>query len=661
MGTNGPVARRLNLKGILFAGNIFAGPDSFDRPDRCIKMKPLHRTLLIALALMALATIAGLVITSDWGSRRVPLGNHRQQQAQSPVDTHQMQTALALAPLAASAEEQDLARSALRAADHEVDFAFASALYQAEFQQVPSTPEIRAIQERVTKAEADGAEIDADVARINKKLTAAANQNQKQTLAQQLDLAKARQELNQDEIADAHADLERAGGDPKSRIQRMVDEHNSAEQDTNGKLDVSVVGKQSSATQPASSSFLSRARALYALHAFVKQLGQAQIEASVDGSTFSTRHDELERQLEQAKSEQSQKPVTSLPGQRPTPNSPGGPGTPDQTNAAIASYRSLAAMQKRMSSLDSRIRNEQDLANSYDQWAALAAARERGLSHSLLISFAWMLLIGFVVLIADYFLERTFDRLEPDQRKLLTMRAVAHMVTRAAGVILILLLIFGAPSQMATILALAGAGLTVALKDFIVGFFGWFVLMGKNGIRHGDWVEINGVSGEVVEIGLFHTVLLETGNWNDSGHPTGRRVTFVNSYAIEGHYFNFSTSGQWLWDEIQVALPVDQDPYPIVDEIQKIVKKETEANANLAEQEWERLGNTRGIRDFSAGPAISVRPANPGFEILVRYVTRANERHSQRSKLYYEVVELLRRKNIPQSVPPASIASPTSQ
>jgi len=25
--------------------------------------------------------------------------------------------------------------------------------------------------------------------------------------------------------------------------------------------------------------------------------------------------------------------------------------------------------------------------------------------------------------------------------------------------------------------ALAGAGLTVALKDFIVGFFGWFVLM----------------------------------------------------------------------------------------------------------------------------------------------------------------------------------------
>ena len=60
-------------------------------------------------------------------------------------------------------------------------------------------------------------------------------------------------------------------------------------------------------------------------------------------------------------------------------------------------------------------------------------------------------------------------------------------------------------------LGLAGAGLTVALKDFIVGFIGWFVLMGKNGIRLGDWVEINGVTGEVAEIGPFHTVFWKQG------------------------------------------------------------------------------------------------------------------------------------------------------
>src|SRR2546429_4539545 len=156
-----------------------------------------------------------------------------------------------------------------------------------------------------------------------------------------------------------------------------------------------------------------------------------------------------------------------------------------------------------------------------------------------------------------------------------------------------------------------------ALKDFIVGFIGWFVLMGKNGIRLGDWVEINGVTGEVVEIGPFHTVLLETGNWTDSGHPTGRRVTFTNSYAIEGHYFNFSTSGQWLWDELQVTIPEGRDPFPLVEAIQQKVLEATQNSTEQAEREWQRAAGSREMTSISAVPAINMRPAPAGIEVQV--------------------------------------------
>src|SRR5262249_57411661 len=118
-----------------------------------------------------------------------------------------------------------------------------------------------------------------------------------------------------------------------------------------------------------------------------------------------------------------------------------------------------------------------------------------------------------------------------DRRHLHTIRVVAVVSTQILGVLLVLLVIFGMPSNFATVLALAGAGLTVAMKDFIVGFFGWFVLMGRNGIRPGDWVEINGIGGEVVSVGLLHTVMLETGDWSDAGHPTGSKVDFVNRFA----------------------------------------------------------------------------------------------------------------------------------
>jgi small-conductance mechanosensitive channel len=212
---------------------------------------------------------------------------------------------------------------------------------------------------------------------------------------------------------------------------------------------------------------------------------------------------------------------------------------------------------------------------------------------------------------------------------------------QSIGVLLILFVVIGMPAQMPTILGLAGAGLTVAMKDFIVAFFGWFVLMGRNGIRVGDWVEINGVVGEVVEINLWHTVLLETGNWTDTGHPTGRKVAFMNSFAIEGHYFNFSTSGQWLWDEVELLVAPSENPYPIIDKIQKMVVKDTEQNAHDAEQEWQKAAGKYRMQSVSAAPAINLRPTAAGIEVHVRYITRASERFATRTRLYQRLVDLL--------------------
>jgi small-conductance mechanosensitive channel len=626
-------------------------------------MQPKQRAILFILIVLLVLTGVGLVVTTEWGSRAVAPGANSSTSQQSPVDLSPFRRAQALSQLAATPEEQDLARDVLRKADHEVDFAFAAALYGASSQKIPSTPAIKEAQERIAKGGQEDAALTAEVARLT-KLQTEAKESQKEALTQQLDVVKSRQELVEDELADAHQDLERAGGDPQSAVQRMVDEYNASEQSSGGQLDLSIVGKQAGSAQPVSASFLSRARAWYELHSIVGRLNQEQRATAASAASYSQNHDQLEQKLAQAKSAQSKKMEAAAPPTGETGGNTAKPVSPasgsSQTTEAISSYKALTVMQKRLSGIDDRIRNEQGLAADYGQWSALVAGRQRDLTHSLLISIALMLVIGLAVLITTYSLERVFARVEPDEQKLLTMRSVAHIVTRTAGAILILLILFGMPNQMATVIALAGAGLTVAMKDFIVGFFGWFVLMGKNGIRHGDWVEINGVTGEVIDIGLFHTVVLETGNWNDAGHPTGRRVTFVNSYAIEGHYFNFSTSGQWLWDELLLALPVDQDPYPIAQEVQKIVTRETEANAKVAAQEWANLGSLHGIRSISAGPAISVRPGAAGFEIAVRYVTRANERFQQRAQLHQEIVELLRRKSVPHAeVTPAAPAPAT--
>jgi small-conductance mechanosensitive channel len=247
------------------------------------------------------------------------------------------------------------------------------------------------------------------------------------------------------------------------------------------------------------------------------------------------------------------------------------------------------------------------------------------------------------MILCDALVRRVMDNPVLDWKRMQTLRTVLEVSVQAVGVLLILFVLFGPPRQISTVLGLATAGITIALQDFILAFFGWFALMGKNGMRLGDWVEINGVGGEVTEIGMIYTTLLETGNLADKGHPTGRRITFINSFAIRGQFFNFSTHGQWMWDEITVPVPISANTQEMVASIEQAVVGETGANAAVAEQEWKRGTRGDGLSRFSATPIVNLRPSGPNIDIQVRYVTRASERFELRNRLYQHVVDLLRK------------------
>jgi small-conductance mechanosensitive channel len=310
----------------------------------------------------------------------------------------------------------------------------------------------------------------------------------------------------------------------------------------------------------------------------------------------------------------------------------------------IALLRGYSLRQKNLADLNKRIQDHQDLADVYGDWMGAVQVRQHAAVQGMIRSAVLILLIFLSAYLLSRALDGLFTHAIADRRRLRTVNVVVRFALQAVGLLLIIFVLFGMPSQMPTILGLAGAGLTVALKDFIVAFFGWFALMGHNGIRVGDWVEIKGVVGEVIEIGLLRTVLLETGNWNDPGHPTGRKVAFVNSFAIEGHYFNFSTTGQWLWDELQFLVPAMRDPYPILAAIQNLVTTTTEADSRRAEEEWQRSTQRERMHSVSAAPAINLRPTASGVEVHVRYITRAHERYTTRARLYQEIVALLHQK-----------------
>jgi small-conductance mechanosensitive channel len=597
-------------------------------------MRPFQKIFAITLVLLLGATVYELIRTAQLPGPSQSSGKASGTAAASAVDQTPILTAQKLAQMPTAEEELPLAQEALRIADHEMDLAYAAAEREIENNPAPLSAEAKEIEARLTQAEDALAADDALVERLTAEAAKAAGAK-KDELEDQLVLATAHQEEHQDEVDDAKEDLARAGGDSSSRIQAMIQEHKVSSQTIdNLKISVSTAIDQRGLIHLFSH--------WWAFHQKQLLLWEAKQQAESAVAAFSERHKALEAQSDA-------KQGSTLAAAKPA--SASAPANLSQEKSAdlVKAAKRRAARKKTLTSLDKRIDDQKQLAGIYGKWITVVAAKKSAVLHAALIGVTTVLVILLIGVFFDTWLERLLGKLSLDRRQVETLRTVTRVGVQVFAVLFILLVIFGLPGQLGTVLGLAGAGLTVALKDFIVSFLGWFVLMGKNGVRLGDWVEINGVTGEVVELGMFHTVLLETGNWTDSGHPTGRRVTFTNSFAIEGHYFNFSTSGQWLWDELQVVLPPGQDPYPLIEALQKKVLEATAETAKQAEQEWKSAASSRDMKALSAAPAINLKPVVGGVEIAVRYITRANERYQLRAKLYQFAVEMLGRKGVPAS------------
>ena len=600
-------------------------------------MSALQKACTTALLLLLAAAGYGLWITrAPRVSASAPpsVANSRM----PVIDEGPLRTAQRLARMAVSAEEQPLAQAAVQAADHELDLAFMGALHGIQAHPPALSPEALKIQAHIADAQKRLAS-DTEVLEKLAQRMGKATEAEKPDLQDQLDLVGSQIEIEKDEIQEGNDDLMAAGGDVHQRIQKAQEEHLAAERNA----------------PPPSLTPTASATALSSLHGMVAQLRewlqlrakrvaleQARHEVAAGAAKLTEQRQQIAADLASAQQQLSQlggKPpaAAALAPSPPTPE-----GSAPAANSQLSLTRQVAVDQRRLMLRDQRLSARGKLADVYAKWDNVIAEQQREVARRLLVRFAVVLATLLLLLFADRWLTGLLGRAQHiDRRQFATLRSVIGVGLQVVAVLLILFMLIGLPGQFGTMLGLAGAGLTVALKDFIIAFIGWFVLMGKNGIRVGDWVEINGVSGEVKELSVFHTVLLETGNWTGAGHPTGRRVTFTNSYAIEGHYFNFSTTGQWLWDELTVVVPAGRDPQPVADAIQKEVADATADSAQEAEQEWQLASRGQRGTTLSATPGIAVRPAVGGVEIAVRYVTRASERYAMRARLYQAAVQLL--------------------
>ena len=575
-------------------------------------------TVLIILIVLV-AALAGAFLTrgvmsylpflqakkGNWTGAYVPLGI---------VDQRPWQTATTLAALAQSAEETELAREAERLAGHEVDQAFSQSLRQASLDRPKLSRKALELQQRITELEKM---IKSDEAHIT-SLSASGTTTAVASNAGELEVAKAQLGLDQNELNDLREELARETGDQRIKLQQELRTRQAAIKQYNDSVSKGF-GQNAVASAEQYKTLAQQLATWRSLKSRKELVAQAEQLAKADIAALT---DDQARLKAEAASD-SEKAARESSSDR------------------IDRLQRMAVRQNIQTILNDRLETQQQLAALYGRWGEQVAIQRKIVVHLILRSVALIAAICLLTIAAGWALQFALGKMVRDPRQKQTLSTVLRLGTQVVGLLLVLLAIFGVPRQMTTIIGLVTAGLTVVFQDFILAFCGWFVLMGPNGIRVRDWVEIDGVVGEVVELGLFRTWLLETGNWTAHGHPTGRKVSFLNGYAIRGKYFNFSTVGQWMWDEIKVTIPAGADIHPLIKKIYEAFVKATEENAKMAEAEWKRVTHEEGSPQFSAMPSVNLSPAGTGIDVVIRYITRAGVRVDTRNRLYAMILELM--------------------
>jgi hypothetical protein len=416
-----------------------------------------------------------------------------------------------LATLAVSAEERDFAREAERLADHEVDQAFAQSLRQASAE---TTRELKGealtLQLRVTELQQTIKEDEARLAALTPKGGLAAGGTAGSAggagvEGDDLEIAKAQLGLDQDELSDSMEDLARESGDQRIKIQQELSSREAAIK----KYDAQVAEGDGQTAVISAAQYNTPAgqiSAWWAQRSRRRLIAQAEQLARTDVAALTADHARLEAE---AKTAEANTAVSKAAG--------------ELSSDRVKELRRMAAQRNILSIIDDRLGAQQQLVTLYVRWGKQVELQHKIVLHLMLQSLIWIATIFLLTMLAGWALQVALDRMWQDRRQRQTLRTILNVGTQLIGLLLVLLVIFGTPAQMPTILGLATAGLTVVFQDFIIAFCGWFVLMGRNGIRVRDWVEIDGVGGEVVKVGLFRTWLLETGNWT---HKLGLRVEY---------------------------------------------------------------------------------------------------------------------------------------
>ncbi|MBO3116374.1 mechanosensitive ion channel [Winogradskyella sp. DF17] len=250
-----------------------------------------------------------------------------------------------------------------------------------------------------------------------------------------------------------------------------------------------------------------------------------------------------------------------------------------------------------------------------------------------------------VITLISLIIKRIIPRHIPDASSRYRARKFVNIIGYIAAITVALVVFSNQLSALNVVLGVAGAGVAFAFQEVIASFAGYLVLHTSNFFKVGDRVLLGGIKGDVIDVGLLRTSLMETGDWIDGDRYNGRITKVANSFIFKAPVHNYSGDFPFLWDEIQVPIKTGGDFEYAKKKFLEILMDVQGDFAQEAKDYWLKMTEKYMVEDARVDPFVLMKFDENWITFTLRYVVDYKMRGSTKDKIYEKVLLAVRNSN----------------
>lgn len=249
------------------------------------------------------------------------------------------------------------------------------------------------------------------------------------------------------------------------------------------------------------------------------------------------------------------------------------------------------------------------------------------------------LAVVLVILLLVRLTKRLATRYIDDPERLFRFSKFVGRTGGILAVILVVIVLSINRGDLITLLTVAGAGLAIAMREMLLSVAAWVYIAFRSPYRHGDRIESNGIVGDVVDVRVLHTIVMEIGGWVDADQSTGRLVNIPNSYVFLHGVFNYTRGFHFIWNEIVVTLTFRSNWEDAAEIMRSLAQESADIIEQQARNEIKQMAREFLIYYTVLTPFVYVRIVPNGIRLSLRYLCEVRKRRGTEHALTMGILQ----------------------